>query len=99
MKEDLMNFETRFKHCLFLEDKDSVPEDWKRSKFKESVRSEYGEQMAGYNQHQVFADVLRAMGFIPSQVKVNIWMRENNNLYEYIAVHVDELLIAAMNPK
>jgi hypothetical protein len=30
MKEDLVNFETRFKHCLFLDDKDSVPEDWKR---------------------------------------------------------------------
>jgi hypothetical protein len=30
MKEDLMNFETRFKYCLFLEDNDSVPEDWIR---------------------------------------------------------------------
>jgi hypothetical protein len=65
MKEDLVNFGTRFKHRLFLEDKDSVPEDWRRSKFKELVTSEYGEQMAGYNQHEGFADVLRAMGFIP----------------------------------
>jgi hypothetical protein len=73
MKEDLMNFETRFKHCLFLEDKDSFPEDWKRSKFKESVTSEYGEQMSGYNQHQGFADVLRAMGFIPIKAKANIF--------------------------
>jgi hypothetical protein len=47
MKEDLVNFEARFKHRLFLEDEDLVPEDWKRSKFKESVTSEYGEQMAG----------------------------------------------------
>jgi hypothetical protein len=62
MREDLVNFETRFKHCLFLEEEDPVPEDWNRSKFKESVKTEYGEQMAGYNQHQVFADVLRAMG-------------------------------------
>jgi hypothetical protein len=31
MKENLVNFETRFKHRLFLEDKDSVPDDWKRS--------------------------------------------------------------------
>jgi hypothetical protein len=36
MKEDSVNFETRFKHRLFLE-------DWKRSKLKESVTSEYGE--------------------------------------------------------
>jgi Reverse transcriptase (RNA-dependent DNA polymerase) len=55
--------------------------------------------MEGYNQHKGFADVLRAMGFIPSQAKADIWMRENNNLYEYIAVYVDDLLIAAQNPK
>jgi hypothetical protein len=54
--------------------------------------------MAGYNQHQGFADVLRAMGFIQSQAKGDKWMRENNNLYEYITVYVDELLIAARNP-
>jgi hypothetical protein len=42
MKEDWENFETQFKHCLFLEDKDSVPENWKQSKFKELVTSEYG---------------------------------------------------------
>jgi hypothetical protein len=46
-----------------------------------------------------FADVLRALGFIPIKAKVDIWMRENNNLYEYIAVYVDDLLIAVSNPK
>jgi hypothetical protein len=55
--------------------------------------------MAGYNQHQGFADVLRAMGFIPSKAEADIWMRKNNNLYEYIAVYFDDLLIAARNPK
>jgi hypothetical protein len=50
MKYNLVNFETWFKHCLFLEDKDPVPEDWKRSKFKELVTSEHGEQVASYNQ-------------------------------------------------
>jgi Reverse transcriptase (RNA-dependent DNA polymerase) len=74
-------------------------EDWKRSKFKESITSEYGEQMAGFNQNQGFAEVLRAMGFIPSQAQDDIWMSENNNLYEYIALYVDDLLIAASNPK
>jgi hypothetical protein len=44
--------------------------------------------MAGYNQHQIFAEVLREMGFIPNMVEV-----ENNT------VHVDDLLIAARNPK
>jgi Reverse transcriptase (RNA-dependent DNA polymerase) len=99
MKDDLVSFETWFKRCLFLEDKDPVPEEWKRSKFKGLLTSEYGEQMAGYNQHQGFANMLRAMGFIPSKAKADIWMRENNNLYEYIAVYVDDRLIAARNPK
>jgi Reverse transcriptase (RNA-dependent DNA polymerase) len=49
--------------------------------------------------HQRFADVLRVMGFIPSKAKADIWMRENNGLYEYIAVYVNDLLIAARNPK
>jgi hypothetical protein len=50
MKDNLVNFETRFKHCLFLEDKDPIPEYWKRLKFKELVTSEYGEQLERYNQ-------------------------------------------------
>jgi hypothetical protein len=50
MKDNLVNFEARFKHCLFFEDKDPIPVDWKRSKFKELVTSECGEQLEGYNQ-------------------------------------------------
>jgi hypothetical protein len=37
IKEDLVNFETRFKRRLFLKDKDPVPESWKRSKYKKLV--------------------------------------------------------------
>jgi Reverse transcriptase (RNA-dependent DNA polymerase) len=59
----------------------------------------YGLRSSGLCWHQRFADVLRAMGFIPRKAKADIWMRENNNLYEYIAVYVDDLLIAARNPK
>jgi hypothetical protein len=39
------------------------------------------------------------MGFTPSKAEADIWMRENNGLYEYIAVYVDDLLIAARNPE
>jgi Reverse transcriptase (RNA-dependent DNA polymerase) len=35
------------------------------------------------------------MGFNPSNADADIWMRESNGLYEYIAVYVDDLLIAA----
>jgi hypothetical protein len=55
--------------------------------------------MARYNQHQGFSDVLTAMGFISSKAKADKWMRDNNKLYEYIAVCVDDLLIAASNSK
>jgi hypothetical protein len=38
------------------------------------------------------------MGFTPSKAEAAIWMRENGCLYEYIAVYVDDLLIAAIDP-
>jgi Reverse transcriptase (RNA-dependent DNA polymerase) len=58
----------------------------------------YGLQSSGLCWHQRFADVLRSMGLIESKAKTDIWMRENNGLYEYIAVYVDDLLIAARDP-
>jgi hypothetical protein len=88
MKEDLVIFETRFNHRFFLKDEEPAPEDWTRSKLKELVTSEYAEQMAGYNQHQRFSEVLRAMGFVLNKAEV-----ENNTVY------VVDLLIAARNPK
>jgi hypothetical protein len=38
------------------------------------------------------------MGFNPSKADADIWMRESNGLYEYNAVYVDDLLIAARDP-
>ena len=59
----------------------------------------YGLRSSGLCWHQRFSDVLRDMGFSPSKAEADIWMRENDGLYEYIAVYVDDLLIAAKNPK
>ena len=39
------------------------------------------------------------MGFTPSRADPDVWMRRNGNIYEYIAVYVDDLLIAAKNAK
>jgi hypothetical protein len=39
------------------------------------------------------------MGFFPCKAEPDIWMREKNSMYEYIAVYVDDLAIAAKNPK
>ena len=41
------------------------------------------------------------MNFIPSRADQCIWLKKNNklNLYEYIAVYVDDFCIAAQDPK
>ena len=38
------------------------------------------------------------MGFLPSRSEPDIWMRLKHDLYEYIAVYVDDLAIAAHDP-
>jgi Reverse transcriptase (RNA-dependent DNA polymerase) len=59
----------------------------------------YGLKSSGLCWHQRFADVLRFMGFLQSIAESDNWMRENDGLYEYIAVYVDDLLIAARDPR
>jgi Reverse transcriptase (RNA-dependent DNA polymerase) len=67
----------------------------------------YGLRSSGLCWHQRFADVLREIGFTPSKTEADtpskaedyIWMREGDGVYEYIAVYVDDLLIAARNPE
>ena len=39
------------------------------------------------------------MGFESCKAEPDIWMRKNGNLYEYIAVYVDDLAIAAKEPQ
>jgi hypothetical protein len=38
------------------------------------------------------------MGFQASYAEPDIWMRKNGDIYEYIAVYVDDLAIAAKDP-
>jgi hypothetical protein len=45
------------------------------------------------------ADVLRDLGFHPCKAEPDIWMHENNGLYEYIGVYVDDLAIAMRDPQ
>jgi hypothetical protein len=44
------------------------------------------------------SDVLWLMGLRPSKAEAGVWMQENNGLYKYVAVDVDDLLIAARDP-
>jgi hypothetical protein len=37
-------------------------------------------------------------GILPSKAEKDIWMRDKVNHYEYVAVYVDDLLIAVVSP-
>jgi Reverse transcriptase (RNA-dependent DNA polymerase) len=55
----------------------------------------YGLRSSGLCWHQRIADVLRSLGFKQRKSESDIWMRLNGDTYEYIAIYVDDLLIAA----
>ena len=59
----------------------------------------YGLHSSGLRWSERLADVLRSMGFFPSMAEKDIWMRDKGDYYEYIAVYVDDLLIASKDPK
>ena len=58
----------------------------------------YGLRSSGLRWHEKFAECLRGEGFIPSKGEPDIWMRENNGIYEYVAVYVDDLAFAMKEP-
>ena len=39
------------------------------------------------------------MDFIPYKAESDIWMRQSNGLWEYIAVYVDDLVLVVRDPK
>ena len=63
------------------------------------VKALYGLKSSGLRWHERFADTLREMGFEVSKADPDVWMRLNNKVWEYIAVYVDDLCIAAKNPQ
>jgi len=62
------------------------------------VKALYGLKSSGLRWWEVFADVLRQMGFVPSKAERDIWMRDKGDHYEYIVVYVDDLGIASKKP-
>ena len=48
--------------------------------------------------HLRLATCLRTMGFAPCKSEPDIWLREKDGLYEYVAVYVDDLAIASKDP-
>ena len=59
----------------------------------------YGLKTSGARWHDRFADCLRELGFFPCKAEPDIWIRQNGNLYEYVAVYVDDLALAMKDPK
>ena len=59
----------------------------------------YGLRSSGARWHDRFADCMSELKFFPCKAEPDIWMRQSENGYEYIAVYVDDLAIAMKNPK
>lgn len=62
-------------------------------------KAQYGLKTSGRCWHDKLHDVLRDMGFNPSKAEEDIWMQDKGDHYEYIAVYVDDLMIASRDPK
>ena len=62
-------------------------------------KAQYGLKASGKCWHDKLHDILRAAKFFPSKADEDIWMRDCGDHYEYIAVYVDDLLIASKNPQ
>jgi len=59
----------------------------------------YGLKSAGASWHAKLADNLCDMGFRPSKADYNLWIRQMEDHYEYVAVIVDDLLIMSKSPE
>ena len=59
----------------------------------------YGLRSSGMQWHDKFADDLRDMGFFPCKAEPDIWMRESDGLWEYIAVYMDDLAFVLRDPE
>ena len=62
------------------------------------VKAIYGLRSSGARWHDRLHDTLQGMGFTPSRADADIWMRSVGDHYEYIAVYVNDLLIASRTP-
>ena len=52
----------------------------------------YGLKSSGARFHGLLTNTLTDMGWFPSKVDCDVWMKMNRNLWEYVATWVDDLL-------
>ena len=63
-------------------------------------RALYGLKTSSRAFHEFLADLLRRMGFLPSRADQDLWYKKSDfyNGYDYIATHVDDIIIASKKP-
>jgi len=63
-------------------------------------RALYGLKTASRSFHEFFGDCLRRMGFILTRADQDLWYKKSTDYegYDYIATHVDDIIIAAKRP-
>jgi Reverse transcriptase (RNA-dependent DNA polymerase) len=59
----------------------------------------YGLCSSGACWHDRFADCITEHGFFQCKSEPDIWMHRVEDIYKYVAVHVDDLALAMKNPK
>lgn len=58
----------------------------------------YGLRSSGKEFGELLAACLRELGFFPTKAEPEIFMRENNGIYEYVATYVDDLCLVLREP-
>ena len=59
----------------------------------------YELKSSGARWHEKLFDVLSEMGWTPCKADQDVWIKENDGLWEYIVVYVDDLCIALKSPE
>jgi hypothetical protein len=63
------------------------------------VKALYGLKSSGRRWHERLGEVMRSMGWERSKAEPDIWMKNVGELWEYVGVYVDDLIIASKNPQ
>ncbi|GAX27530.1 hypothetical protein FisN_UnNu102, partial [Fistulifera solaris] len=58
----------------------------------------YGLRTSSCRWHDRLSDVLRELGFQSCKAEPDIWLRPSGDVYEYVAVYVDDLALAMKDP-
>lgn len=62
-------------------------------------RALYGLRSSSSRWADRMADVLRDLGFQSCKAEPDVWLRPNGDVYEYVAVYVDDLALAMKEPQ